>query len=38
MTHQWGLTAETIIQLQFGHESKHMRKIVTFSDRLEFDC
>lgn len=30
MTHKWGLTTETIIQLQFGHESKHMTKIIAF--------
>lgn len=34
MTHQWGLTTEKIIQLQFGHESP----IIAFSDGLEFDC
>lgn len=38
MTHQWGLTTETIIQLQLGQESKHMTKIIAFYDRLEFDC
>lgn len=30
MTHKWGLTTETTIQLQFGHESKHMTKIIAF--------
>lgn len=38
MTHQEGRSTETIIQLQFGHESKHITKIIAFfSDRLEFD-
>lgn len=30
MTHQWGMTTETIIQLQFGQESKYMTKNHSF--------